>query len=108
MRDQLLVAERAVLYAISFQLRIKVPYNDLLTLQQFIPEQHRHDIVNIAWNLVNDRCGLAGVLHAGVFEGTSVAACTVHEHRDQNQRSCCAQHCAGYVCRMAQVKLAGL
>jgi hypothetical protein len=55
MRDEVLVAERAVLYAISFQLRIKVPYNDVLTLQQYILEQHRHDIVNIAWNLVNDR-----------------------------------------------------
>jgi hypothetical protein len=57
MRDEVLVAERAVLYAISFQLRIKVPYNDLLTLQQHISEKHRHDIVNIAWNLVNDRWG---------------------------------------------------
>jgi hypothetical protein len=74
MRDQLLVAERAVLYAISFQLRIKVPYNDLLTLQQYVAEQHRHDIVNIAWNLVNDRCGLCSGLHAGVLIVTLVAA----------------------------------
>jgi hypothetical protein len=74
MRDQLLVAERAVLYAISFQLRIKVPYNDLLTLQQYVAEQHRHDIVNIAWNLVNDRCDICGGLHVGVLVGTSIIA----------------------------------
>ncbi|WIA39420.1 hypothetical protein OEZ86_005522 [Tetradesmus obliquus] len=54
MRDEVLVAERAVLYAISFQLRIKVPYNDLLLLQQHLPEAHRHDVINVAWNLVND------------------------------------------------------
>lgn len=68
MRDEVLVAERAVLYAISFQLRIKVPYNDLLLLQQHLPEAHRHDVINVAWNLVNDRWGAAA---AGTWLGSS-------------------------------------
>eukprot|EP00879_Flechtneria_rotunda_P017709 GHRR01018563.1.p1 GENE.GHRR01018563.1~~GHRR01018563.1.p1 ORF type:complete len:251 (+),score=98.07 GHRR01018563.1:298-1050(+) len=54
MRDQVLVAERAVLYTISFQLRIKTPYPDILAFQQHIVEAYKHDIVNIAWSLVND------------------------------------------------------
>ncbi len=55
-REQVLVAERAVLYTVSFALRIKVPYPALLTMQELLqgPAQQRHDIINIAWNLVND------------------------------------------------------
>eukprot|EP00879_Flechtneria_rotunda_P020496 GHRR01021564.1.p2 GENE.GHRR01021564.1~~GHRR01021564.1.p2 ORF type:complete len:107 (+),score=36.33 GHRR01021564.1:1389-1709(+) len=60
MRDQVLVAERAVLYTISFQLRIKTPYPDILAFQQHIVEAYKHDIVNIAWSLVNDRWVLLG------------------------------------------------
>lgn len=54
MRDQVLVAERAVLYTVSFQLRIKTPYPEILMLQHLAPEQHKHDLLNIAWSLVND------------------------------------------------------
>lgn len=66
MRDQVLVAERAVLYTIGFQLRIKVPYNDVLTLKQHVSKQHQSDIINIAWNLVNDRWGLDSGLDRGM------------------------------------------
>jgi cyclin T len=54
MRDQVLVAERAVLYTVSFQLRIKTPYPEILMLQHLAQEQHKHDLLNIAWSLVND------------------------------------------------------
>lgn len=56
MRDQVLVAERAVLYTVSFQLRIKVPYPDLIQLHNSLTQEgpHKQDVFNIAWSCLND------------------------------------------------------
>ncbi|KAF8064481.1 CYCT1-1 [Scenedesmus sp. PABB004] len=54
MRDQVLVAERAVLYSIAFSLRVKVPYPDLLAMQDLVPPGQRSEVVNIAWSIIND------------------------------------------------------
>jgi hypothetical protein len=53
-RDEVLVAERAVLYTLSFQLRVAAPYQHLFALSHTFPPQHKHNLTNIAWSLLND------------------------------------------------------
>lgn len=56
MRDQVLVAERAVLYTVSFQLRIKTPYPDVIQMKHSLVQEgpHKQDVFDIAWGFLND------------------------------------------------------
>lgn len=54
-RDQVLVAERAVLYTVSFQLRIKTPYPEAIQIQKLLPDGPlKQDTFEIAWGILND------------------------------------------------------
>lgn len=59
LRENVLVAERALLYTLGFNFRIEKPYQHItaraLRFQGVEPEGVRF-LTQIAWNFVNDRC----------------------------------------------------
>lgn len=59
-RAEVLTAERAVLYTLCFQLRIKAPYSTVLQLTKGQKDgQDTTNLIQMAWQLVNDRCAWA-------------------------------------------------
>jgi hypothetical protein len=55
-RAEVLTAERAVLYTLCFQLRIKAPYSTVLQLTKGQKDgQDTTNLIQMAWQLVNDR-----------------------------------------------------
>jgi hypothetical protein len=56
-RAEVLTAERAVLYTLCFQLRIQAPYSTVLQLTKGQKDgQDTTNLIQMAWQLVNDRC----------------------------------------------------
>jgi hypothetical protein len=65
-RGEVLTAERAVLYTLCFQLRIQTPYTTVLALIRGIKDGHdTSNLTQLAWSLVNDRCGTPAAVYVG-------------------------------------------
>lgn len=58
-REEMLVAERAVLYSIGFALDIQTPYKPLMNYinhyKPLMSEMNYKYLLQVAWNFVNDR-----------------------------------------------------
>ena len=64
MKEQVLLAERTVLYTLGFDLNADPPHMLMLRLMgELLPPtttpQHR-DLLQTCWNFLNDRCGRCG------------------------------------------------